>query len=364
MVGNPREALAAAGDFAPRRIAVAAPDGTRHLDVAAGLRALAERFPGVSGTAVVGLGLHRPMRPAELAPYRAASPWPVVNHDPDRCVELGTVAGHPAQIHPALARADLVIALGVVELHQYAGFSGGHKAAAVGCGGRETLASLHARERVCHPAVRVGRLEGNPFREAVDALGEAAGCRLALQALPDGRWVAGPPAAALATAAAALDPWRYVSRRYDCALLRVPAAKAVNFYQASRAATYLALSPAPPLRDGALLVLDAACPEGAGRGEGERAFAALMASTPPPWGALLTGPVPRGAGLQRAYMIARLARRYRLVVAGCREPEALRALGVQASSAPAEAIAGPDALQVPSPFRRLPQLRPDAPGPG
>jgi hypothetical protein len=62
-------------------------------------------------------------------------------------------------------------------------------------------------------------------------------------------------------------------------ILRVPRAKAANFYQASRAATYLALSPSPPLLDGARIVLDAACPDGAGDGSGERAFAHLMAMT-------------------------------------------------------------------------------------
>jgi len=325
------------------------------MDVPAALRALAARFGSAAGTVVAGLGLHRPMTGEELAPYRAASPWPVVNHDPDACVHLGEAGGHPAWIHPILAAADLVIAVGVVELHQYAGFSGGHKAAAVGCGGRATLASLHTRALVCHPDVQVGRLEGNPFRRGVDALGELAGCRFALQALPDGRWVAGPPRAALSAAADALQPWEETDTIASSVLLRVPRAKAANVYQASRAATYLALSPRPPLADGARLVLDAACPEGAGDGDGERAFAALMASVPPPWSELLTGPVPRGAGLQRAYMIARLAQRYALIVAGCEQPAALRALGIEATSEAAEAIAGPGALEITAPFERLPQ---------
>lgn len=326
------------------------------MDVPAALAALAARYPDASGRVIAGLGLHRPMSDSELAPYRAACRWPVLNHDPDACVHLGEADGHPSWVHPALAEAELVIAVGVVELHQYAGFSGGHKAAAVGCGGRATLASLHTRALVCHPDVQVGRLEGNPFRRGVDALGELAGCRLALQALPGGRWVAGRPRAALAAAAEALSPWRSVGQRASAVLLRVPGAKAVNFYQASRAATYLALSPRPPLAEGARLVLDAACPEGAGDGDGERAFAALMRSTTPPWEPLLTGPVPRGAGLQRAYMIARLAARYELIVAGCQQPEALRALGIQATAEAAERVAGPDALEIPAPFERLPQL--------
>lgn len=367
MVGALEDALA--GLSLPpglRRLAIAVPDLTRPLHtptvLAALGRALGECAPA-EVTVVVGLGLHRPLTEAELAPLRAACGWPVLNSDPDDTADLGLVGGVPCQVAHAIAEAELTLAVGVVELHQYAGFSGGHKASAVGCGGRDTLAALHARAMVCDPAVQVGRVEGNPFRDAVDALGERNGTRLALLSLGDGRWTFGEPRAALRAAAAAQDPWWTVPEPVSACVLRVPRAKAANFYQASRAATYLALSPSPPLLDGARLVLDAACPDGAGEGSGERAFAALMASVAPPWQSLLTGPVPSGAGLQRAYMLARLAQRYELIVAGCERPEALRAIGVEATAAPAEAVA-PGALTVPTPFTRLPQLQrpPGAPG--
>lgn len=338
------------------RLAVAVPDLTRSVDTPAALRALAERLPGVEGKVVVGLGLHRRLTPEERAPLEAASPWPVLDHDPDACVSLGEVEGVPCLVNPALAEADSVLLVGKVELHQYAGFSGGHKASAVGCGGRATLAALHARAMVCHPDVVVGRLEGNPFRALVDALGERIGAIWALQQLPDKRWVGGPPKVALAAAAAALDPWQPVARRWSSCVLQVPRSKAANVYQASRAATYIGLSPAPPLTEGATLYLDAACPEGAGQGSGERAFAELMRRTAPPWGSLLTGPVPSGAGLQRAFMLARLAQRYRLVVSSCETAEELESIGITATRTPAMDLAGPDTLVVPEPFIRLPQL--------
>lgn len=306
---------------------------------------------------VVGLGLHRNTTEAEREPLQTASGWPVTDHDPDACADLGEVDGLPCLVHPLIAEAELILAVGIVELHQYAGFSGGHKAVAVGCGGRRTLAALHDRALVLHPDVAVGRLEGNPFRAKVDALGERIGLHFALQALPDGRWVGGPPGQALARAAAAIDPWEEIDQQFSSVILRVPGAKAVNLYQASRAATYLALSPRPPLLPGATLVLDAACPEGAGTGSGERAFAELLAAHSPPWHTLLEGPVPEGAGLQRAFMLARLALRYRLIVAGCVNPSALAAIGVEATALPAERVAGPGALEITRPFERLPQLR-------
>ncbi len=338
---------------------MAVPDGTRAVDVPAALAALVPQLGECdSVTVVVGLGLHRPLTPEELAPLQAACPWPVLNHDPDACTPLGDVSGIPCEVHPAFTDVDHILTIGRVELHQYAGVSGGHKGVAVGCGGRATLAALHARERVCDPRVVVGSLHDNPFRALVDALGRHIGCAYALQVLPDGRWLAGHPDRVLAPAAAALSPWWEVDDPVEACVLRVPPSKATNLYQASRAATYLALSPRPPLVEGARLILDAACPEGPGLGSGEQAFADLMARTPPPWQTLLDGPAPTGGGLQRAFMLARLARHYRLIVAGCTVPAALRALGVNATDEPADVVAGPGALQVPAPFTQLPQLAP------
>lgn len=320
------------------------------MDVGAALRALSAHVE--DATVVVGLGLHRILTPEERAPLEAATDWRILDHDPDACADLGEVRGIPCLVHPAFASAEVILSVGRVELHQYAGFSGGHKGVAVGCGGRSTLAALHAREMVCDPEVQVGRLLGNPFRDAVDALGERIGVDFALQYSSAGHWVGGPPTEALRVAADAEDPWELVPELHDEVVLRCPARKATNFYQASRALTYLALSPSPPLRPGALLVLEAACPEGMGLGSGERAFADLMRRTDD-IEELLTGPVPSGAGLQRAYMLARLKQRgYRLLVAGCETADELVACGI-------EAIPGspnrPGALLVEEPFRRLPQ---------
>ena len=341
------------------RVAIAVSDTTRSLDTVAALEALARTVDGPA-TVVVGLGLHRPLYPEERAPLEAACPWPVVDHDPDACVSLGWIEDTPCDVHVAFAEADTLITVGCVELHQYAGVSGGHKGVVVGCGGRATLNHLHSKAFVCHPDVQVGLLAGNPFRDRVDALGALVGVDLALQWVPGHGWLAGPPTAILRKAANLLDPWIPTPEPVETALLRVPASKAVNFYQASRAATYLALSPSPPLVPGARLVLDAACPEGLGLGSGELAFAELLAETPPPWGSLLEGDGPKRAGGQRALMLARLASRFRLEVAGCENVDALLAAGIEATSRPAEEVAGEGALVVEAPFLKLPQLVPSS----
>lgn len=345
---TPAEAIAANPPPRGRRTAIAVPDGTRPVDVAGALRALQ---PWVADATVhVGLGLHRPMEAHELP----ASPFPVLQHDPDDCVGTRAVDGVPGGVSRAMVGADVVLGVGVVELHQYAGFSGGHKAVSVGLGSRATIDALHHRDRVTAPGVVLGNLDGNPFREVVDALGEAAGLAWVLD-VAGGRWFAGEPRRVLREAAASLDVWIDVESRAPAAILKVPARKAANFYQASRAATYIGLSACPPLEAGATLYLEAACPEGMGQGSGERAFAALAEAVPYPWSAVLRGPAPVGGGTQRLVMLALLLSRYRLVVTGCAEPDALRACGLEAHREPAEALAPAGALVVDDPFGRLPR---------
>lgn len=333
-------------------VLLALPDGTRPVDVPAALGALGPYLPPAT-VGLIGLGLHRPMRPEELP----ASPFALAQSDPDRSVPTVVVDGIPGSVDTRVAAADQVFAVGVVELHQYAGFSGGHKAVAVGCAGRATLDALHHRDRVVAPGVAIGRLDGNPFRAVVDALGVAARLEWCLLQA-GGQWFAGDPLSTLRRAAESLDCWWPVRRRYAAAILRVPPAKAANFYQASRAATYVGLSADPPLLPGASLFLEAACPEGFGEGAGERAFAAALGAASPPWASLVDGPAPVGAGTQRAVMLALLLRRHRLVLCGLHDPAPFRALGLEATRDPAEVVAPRDALDVVDPFGHLPRFTP------
>ncbi len=339
--------------FPPGEVCVAIPDATRPLDprpARAALQVALDSRPGEYGhRTVVGLGLHRRLLPEERARLGGGE---LFEHDPDDAHYLGEIDGLPAWIGRTVAEADYSIGVGVVELHQYAGLSGGHKAVAVGCGGRATIAALHGRERVMAPGVQLGRLEGNPFRSFIDTLGERARCRYCLLQVGS-RWVFGEPRAALQAAWHTLDPFEPVERTWPGAVLAVPASKALSLYQASRAATYLGLSPNPPLEAGAPLFIEANLPEGAGS---EAGFVAALARND--LESLLLGPEPTGAGAQRAVMLAILARKFRLVLCGVANPEPLRGLGIDARTGGV-----PDGpwLRVPNPFHRLPQHKPSGP---
>lgn len=328
--------------------AICIPDGTRRLDLVSALKALDERLPN-RGPIVVGLGLHRRMTEAELSSIAGFEP---IQHDPDDVSATSVVDGIQGAVSRPVAESPYAIAVGVVELHQYAGVSGGHKAVAVGCGGRQTIAALHHRDRILAPQVEIGRIAGNPFRATIEALGEAARCRLALVWVPAvGVWMFGSPKAVVRAALRRMDPWIWQSRRAPGAILEVSEEKAISLYQASRAASYLALSPRPPLSEGATIVLRAACPDGLGA---EAGFVQALHDHRPPWTALLEGPPPAGAGAQRAVILALMARRYRLVVEGCQDPAPFRDVGIEAHTVPSERPA--TWLRVARPFQQIPQL--------
>ena len=108
-------------------------------------------------------------------------------------VHLGTTSGGcPVCIDDTVARADLVVAVGIVEPHLYAGFSGGVKAVAIGCAGHETIAWTHHPVFLDQPAVRLCRLDGNPFQEALREIAAHTRLRFALNVVVnDGGGVAG-----------------------------------------------------------------------------------------------------------------------------------------------------------------------------
>lgn len=119
---------------------------------------------------VIGLGLHRPMSEAEIA--QAVGPQVrqrvrVVNHDPEDTVFLGTTShGTPVGFFRPVVQADFRIGVGNLELHWFAGFSGGAKALLPGVASRATISANHAL--MTQPGVGAGRILGNPLRMDIE----------------------------------------------------------------------------------------------------------------------------------------------------------------------------------------------------
>lgn len=336
LAGPPLRSLARGA----RRVAIAVPDASRTVPLDTVLPAVlaeleAAGVPSRSSTVVVGCGMHRDPGPEELAALLGGSARRVrtvaAQGRETPMADLGrTPAGCPVHIARPVADADLVVAVGLVEPHLYAGYSGGVKAVAVGCAGEATIAWTHSPSFISRPGVELLRLAGNPFQDCLREIAAHSALRFAVNVVADheGRLVevaAGDPVAVQEHLAGRHSPtwYRETVGTYDLVVAGVPAPKDASLYQATRAATYIALTTRPVVRDGGLIVLCAGLAEGAGDGPGEVNFAALLRRHEPRELLRRGLTEPLGPGGQRAYVVARVLDRFRLGVLGGRPPAGL-----------------------------------------
>ncbi|WP_123539161.1 lactate racemase domain-containing protein [Halosimplex salinum] len=305
-------------------------------------------------TVILGLGLHRPMSDDEIERALGEHADLAVNHDPDATVEVGTVEGTPIEINETLAKVDTVLATGMVEPHQYAGFSGGAKTVVIGAGGESQIGYSHGPALLGREGVRLGRVDDNPFREFLDEAGDLVGVEYSLNVThgPSGILgaAAGDPRAVVRDLAdtardALATP---VEDGYDAVVAGVGAPKDANLYQTTRAATYVALGAHNPLRDGGRIVIPAALPEGAGDGTGEQRFYEWLStaeSADALYEAMREGYDP---GAQRAFVVARVLRDHDVFVTNSEHPEVVEECLMHARESVAEAVEpGSEVLVVP-----------------
>ena len=339
-------------------VAVTIPDASRPCPSAAILEHVLEELheagvPDVGITVLVGCGLHRTTSAPEREALAGAPVGARVGIEDAQgletaCVDLGfTSSGAPVHIVRRVAEADLAVTVGVVEPHLYAGFSGGVKGVAIGCAGHQTIAWTHRPAFVSAPGVVVGGLAGNPFHATLLEIAARTPLAWGVNVVMNERGeavavTAGDPTGAQAALARAhTRAWlRAVDGPCDVIVAGVHAPKSANFYQASRAATYIGLAASPALADGGLLVLCADLPGGPGDGPGERNFADVLAAAASPAELVARGlREPLGPGGQRAFVMARVLERFRVAVVGANDPGFLEPLGVAAFDSVDAAVA-------------------------
>ena len=367
------------------RVCIVFTDVTRaspdHLLVPALLREL--EVAGIRDediTLLCGIGMHRPSTSAERISKLGAkvtARYQVMDNEPQNpqeLVDLGVTAGGvPVSAHRAAVEADLLMATGLVEPHQYAGYSGGRKTLAVGAAGERLIAHTHGPAFVDHPGTRLGRIEGNPFHEAISEAARRANLRFILNVVLDDdkrilKVAAGEPEAAFQELVAfARSVYEVpVPRQYDVAIGGVGFPKDANLYQASRAASYLFFAPTPVVRPGGFLIIPARCEEGAGEGVGEQRFFAAMQDAPDVQ-SILDDARQHGypPGQQRAFVMAKVLEEAQVVIVGSECPEVVAACKMTPAATMEEALAlaarelGPDldVLIVPHALLTLPVVQ-------
>jgi nickel-dependent lactate racemase len=287
---------------------------------------------------MVAIGIHRATTDAEKREKLGA----VVDRvrvvdsdgrDPAKWADLGPIPpyGVPGWTQKVVKEADLVLATGVVEPHQYAGWSGGRKTVAIGCCGEPTITATHGMRFLEDPGVRLAKIEGNPFHETVREIARRAGLRLCVNVVNDDREravavAAGEPDAVLArlVEVGSRVYTRPIAKQYDVVVAGVGAPKDVNLYQASRAASYLRFAPTPVVREGGAIVIPAQLPEGAGEGAGEQRFLAALERAASPAAVVDAARAHFAGGEQRAVMVALTQQHCLLIVAASEAADVVR----------------------------------------
>ncbi|MBU0492566.1 MAG: nickel-dependent lactate racemase [Chloroflexi bacterium] len=320
-----------------RAAAIAINDKTRPVPHAYLLPPLLRRLEGL-GLApdaiqlIIATGAHSPMPPEEYSrvmPADILARYPVLCHDSDDRAGLQyrgqTRRGTPIWVNGHFAAADLRIVVGDIEPHQFQGFSGGVKSAAIGLAGRDTINHNHAL--MTDPRAQLGRYADNPARQDVEDIGQAIGVHLALNAILNGQKdivhvLAGEPRALME---AGVPLSRAVCQVTVAAPFDLVIAspgghpKDINVYQAQKALAHASLV----TRDAGAVIVAAACPEGAGS-RGYESWTTGLRSHPE-----VTARFEREGfrvGPHKAYLIARDASRVRVFWVTDMAPDHMRAL--------------------------------------
>lgn len=121
---------------------------------------------------LVATGLHKPHtydELAELVGEDIMKSYTVVSHnsdDMDAHRYLGkTRFGTEIYINKIVTQSGLVIALGLIEPHFFAGYSGGRKLILPGVAATKSVYQNHSFKMIAHPKADYGILDGNPVHE-------------------------------------------------------------------------------------------------------------------------------------------------------------------------------------------------------
>ncbi len=290
-------------------------------------------------TILVAVGMHRASTDEEKVEKlgeRIVARYNVVDHDaedPEALVDLGlTASGVPITFNRIAFDADLLIATGIVEPHQYAGFSGCRKTMAVGVAGEAMISYTHGPVMLDHPATRLANLDGNPFHEAAMEIADKAGLGFCINVVKNGDQnicaVKAGEHRAVFDALVEVARKVYtvpVPHRYHAVICGVGFPKDANLYQASRGPSYIFFAPTPLLEPRGVLVVAAPCQEGAGEGTGEERFFATMKAAPD-MQSILHDARTKGykPGEQRAFVMAKVMEENDVIVVGAECPDVIR----------------------------------------
>jgi nickel-dependent lactate racemase len=227
----------------------------------------------------IAYGNHAPQTESEsLTAYGPVfRNYPFIHHcstEPDLFVELGvTGRGTPARLRRDLVNAGLIITVGAISHHYFAGFGGGRKLLFPGLGEQQAISRNHGlfldkQRQTLAPGCRPGLMDGNPLAEDLAEIDRMLPPYISIHGLLDsfGEVAAyrfGRSYSDFLSACEEHDQYfrAKTGTQYDLVLASAGGyPKDINLIQAHKAID----NGAAFVRDGGTLILLAECPEGIG----------------------------------------------------------------------------------------------------
>lgn len=284
-------------------------------------------------TILIASGMHKKMNYAEKVEKYGkliCDNYRIIDHnanDETTLTSLGfTKTGSSVKISKFALESDFLIALGVVEPHQFAGYSGGYKTVSIGIADDGTISRTHSFKTIKKSKIKVAQIENNPIYEEINEIGKKTGLKFIVNViLGDKNEVleiaAGEP---LSTHKNLITKLNHIckiplKKSYDVVICDVGYPKDSNLYQVTRAASYLYFANTPIINPGGYIIIPAPCPEGPGTGIGEQRFFSMLKNKS--LDDILNMNTDFKAGEQRAYFIAEVLKNCKIIIVGCKMPE-------------------------------------------
>ena len=276
---------------------------------------------------LVAYGQHRENTPEELSEQYGADVirrFRVVHHHASKAEETVTIGktsgGVPVTVNRFYMESDLKILTGCIAPHQFAGFSGGRKSVIPGIAGIDSIARHHSFP-IRPERISLGRLENNPFHLVALEAARMTGVDFIVNSVDNTkrelvRCVAGDlEAAYYAGVEISRKIWTVPIRKKPGIVIVSPGGfpRDLDLHQSQKSIGCAEMV----LEPGGGLILCARCPDGSGKP------GALLRAAKSPEELIQdfceNGMKPNGNG--KAYMLARAAKRFRIILAGSCIPQ-------------------------------------------
>ena len=234
-----------------------------------------------------------------------------------------------SKISKIALESDFLISLGVVEPHQFAGFSGGYKTVSIGIADDNTISRTHSARVLKKSKIKRGQIDGNPILEEIIEIGKKTGLNFIVNVIlgKNNKVLEIESGEPVETHKNLIKKIKHLyeiplKKSYDVVICGVGYPRDSNLYQATRAASSLYFANKPIINHGGYIIIPAPCPEGAGTGIGEQRFFSMLKNKT--IDEILNINEEFKAGEQRSYFVAHVLKNCKIIIVGCKMPEIIK----------------------------------------